>query len=89
MAARVAQRLTAMHAARRASVAAQRPTGNALVLLHHQVVEEAFRLGAPKLRSMSGLTFRRDQAFRAGRDAGERVNLRRPVSNGGHAQLEG
>jgi hypothetical protein len=73
MAARVAERLTTTHAEREASVAAQRPTGTALVLLRHHVVEDAFRLGAPKLRSMSGLTFRQDQSFRAGRDAGERA----------------
>ena len=89
MAARVAERLTTMHVEREASVAAQRPTGTALVLLRHQVVEDAFRVSATKLRSMSGLTFRRDQAFRAGRDAGERVNLRRPVTRDRHAQLEG
>ena len=68
MAARVAERLTAMHVEREASVAAQRPTDTALVLLRHQVVEDAFRVSAPKLRSMSGLTFRRDQACRASRD---------------------
>ncbi len=89
MAARVAERLTAMHAEREASVAAQRPAGTALVLLRHQVVEDAFPVSAPKLRSMAGLTFRRDQAFRAGRDAGERVNLRRPVMHDGQAHLEG
>ncbi len=89
MAVRVAERLTTMHVEREASVAAQRPTGTALVLLRHQVVEEAFRVSSPKLRTMSGLTFRRDQAFRSGRDAGERVNLRRPVTRDRHAQLEG
>ena len=63
--------------------------GTALMILRHQVVEDAFRVTAPKLRTMTGLTFRRNQAFQAGRDAGERVNLRRPVTRDGHAQLEG
>ena len=89
MAARVAERLTALHAEREASVATQRPAGTVLMILRHQMVEDAFRVTAPKLRTMTGLTFRRDQAFRAGRDAGERVNLRRPVTRDGHAQLEG
>lgn len=89
MAARVAERLTTMHAEREASVANQRLTGTALMILRHQVVEDAFRVSAPKLRTMTGLTFRRDQAFRAGREADERVNLRRPVTRDGHAELEG
>ena len=49
-AARVAERLTAMHVEREASVAAQRPTGTALVLLRHRVVEDAFRVTAPNVR---------------------------------------
>ena len=89
LAARVAERLTAMHVEREASVTAQRPTGVALVLLRRQVVEDAFRMRAPRLRTMSGLSFRRDQAFRGGREAGERVNLRRPVTREEHAQLKG
>src|SRR4051812_44465512 len=43
MVARVAARLTAMHAEREATVAAQRSTGTALILAKHQLVETAFR----------------------------------------------
>ena len=81
MAARVAERLTAMHAEREASVAAERPTGTALILVRHEVVEAAFRDCGLRLRSVPGLTYGRDAAFRAGRNAGERVNLSRPLDS--------
>ncbi len=87
MAARVAERLDTMHAAREASVAAQRPTGTALIIVRHQVVDEAFRARKVRLRSLPGLMLRRNAAFRAGQEAGERVNLRRPVEEGGRALL--
>ena len=82
MAARVAERLGGMHAEREAAVAAQRPTGTALMLVRHQVVEEAFQARKVRLRSLPGLTLRRNAAFRAGRVAGDRVNLRRPIEGG-------
>ena len=58
MAARVADRLNEMHRERDASVAAQRSTGTALVLVKHQVVEVrsdtprsgSFQLGGCALR---------------------------------------
>ena len=79
MAVRVGERLTAMHAEREAAVAAQRPAGTALMLVRHQVVDDAFRARKMPLRSMPGLTLRQNAAFREGRAAGERVNLRRPI----------
>ena len=88
MAMRVAERLGAMHAARAASVAAQRPAGTALMLVRDHVVEEAFQARKVRLRSLPGLTLRRNAAFRAGEDAGERVNLRRPVGGGDGARLQ-
>ncbi len=87
MAARVAERLESMHAAREAKVVAQRSTGTALILARHQVVEAAFRARKVRLRSLPGLTLRRNAAFRAGRVAGERVNLNRPVGHGDAALL--
>lgn len=87
MAVRIAERLEAMHAAREASVAAQRSTGTALILVRHQVVEEAFRASKVRLQSSRGLTLRPDAAFRAGQVAGERVNLDRPVGDDGRALL--
>ncbi len=87
MAARVAERLTALHEAREASVAAQHSAGTALILARHRVVEDAFRATNVRLRYMSGLARRRNAAFRAGQEAGERVNLNRPVGADGGPQL--
>ena len=81
MATRVAERLNAMHQARDAGMAAQRSTGTALMLLKHQVVEEAFQETGIRLVSGGGLGWRRvDVAFRHGVEAGNRVSLDRPVS---------
>jgi hypothetical protein len=88
MAARVAERLEAMHTERESAVAAQRPTGTALTIVRHQVVEDAFRATKVRLQSMPGLTQRRNAAFHAGRAAGERVNLNRPVSGGDTSRLQ-
>ncbi len=87
MAMRVAARLEVLHAAREASVAAQRPAGTALMLVRHRVVEDAFQARKVRLRSLPGLRLRRNSAFRAGEAAGERVNLRRPVGDGGGLRL--
>jgi uncharacterized DUF497 family protein len=80
MAARLADRLNEMHRERDASVAAQRSTGTALILVKHQVVEEAFRQTEVRLVSAGRLNHaRRNGAFRRGLIAGSRVNLNRPV----------
>ena len=81
MATRVAERLNELHQDRDAGIAAQRSTGTALVLLKHQVVEEAFQETGIRLVSGGGLGRRRvDFAFRHGVEAGDRVRLDRPVS---------
>ena len=87
LAVRVAERLVEMHDDREASVAAQRPTGSALMLVRHQVLETAFRNSGPRLRAMPGLTLHNDAAFRVGLLAGERVNLKRPVEQDGQDRL--
>jgi hypothetical protein len=84
---RVAERLETMHAEREATVSAQRSTGTALILARHQVVEDAFRDSAIRLRSAPGLTLRHNAAFRAGRLAGDRISLNRPVRGGGRDLL--
>lgn len=89
MAARVAERLEAMHAERSASVAAQRTDGTALVLVKHGVVEAAFQQTGMCLtdsRSLVGPVV--GSAFRHGQEAGERVNLNRPLTTGAPALLE-
>jgi hypothetical protein len=69
-----------MHRERDASVAAQRSTGTALILIKHQVVEDAFRETEIRLVSAGRLgRARLDGAFRHGLIAGDRINLNRPV----------
>jgi hypothetical protein len=87
MVARVAERLESLHAEREASVAAQRPTGTALILVRHQVVEEAFKARKIRLQALPGLAQRRNAAFQDGRLAGERVNLKRPIEGSDRGQL--
>jgi hypothetical protein len=82
MAARLAERLEAMHAAREAGVAAQRQSGTALILVKHRVVDEAFRETGTRLVSGGRRQLRQDGAFRQGEAAGERVNLNRPLKGG-------
>ena len=88
MAARIADRLDEMHRARDASVAAQHTSSTALMVVKHQVVEEAFR--QTEIRLVSDGRLRRARlngAFRDGLAAGDRVNLNRPVGEGGRALL--
>lgn len=83
MAARVSDRLTSMHAAREASVATQRSTGTALMIAKHHLVEAAFRENGPRLvaaRQSARRVIR--TAFKHGFEAGDRVNLNRPVGSG-------
>jgi hypothetical protein len=88
MAARLAARLEAMHAEREASMAAQRSSGTALIVVKHRVVEEAFRATSIRLVSSGNLGGRRmNAAFRHGLAAGDRVNLNRPVSGEGQDRL--
>jgi Protein of unknown function (DUF2786) len=88
MAARVADRLDEMHRERDASVAAQRSSGTALILVKHQVVEDAFRQTEIRLVSAGSLSgVRMDGAFRQGLAAGDRVNLNRPVAGTGRFWL--
>jgi hypothetical protein len=69
-----------MYGAREASVQAQRSTGTALILARHRVVEDAFRETNVRLVSMNVIGQRRiASAFREGWQAGDRVNLSRPV----------
>jgi hypothetical protein len=83
VAARVGDRLDAMHGAREASVQAQRSTGTALILARHRVVEDAFRETKVRLVAMHAIGQRRiASAFRDGLRAGDRVNLNRPVPGG-------
>jgi hypothetical protein len=84
----VAARLTTMHTEREASVSAQRSAGTALILVKHQVVDEAFRETKTRLVNMSAVGAQIDRgAYRAGWAAGETVNLSRPIEGDGRGQL--
>jgi hypothetical protein len=77
-----------MHRERDASVAAQRSTGTALVMVKQQVVEDAFRHTEVRLVSAGRLRLvRRNGAFRHGLAAGDRVNLSRPIGDTGRTFL--
>jgi hypothetical protein len=76
----VAERLDAIHSARNAAVRAHRSTGTALIIAKNRIVEDAFRETDVRLVSMSAMGPQViTSAFRAGWDAGDRINLNRPV----------
>ena len=88
MAARIADRLEAMHTEREAQIGAKQATGTALMIIRHQVVEQAFAETKVKLRMVSSLSFHRDAAYHAGQSAGERVDLRRPIEGSHRVRIE-
>ncbi|GLR66406.1 hypothetical protein GCM10010909_10860 [Acidocella aquatica] len=89
LAARVAVRLTTMHTEREATVRAQRAAGTALILVKHQVVDEAFRETKTRLVSMSAVGAQVDRnAYRAGWAAGDSVNLSRPIESESRRPLQ-
>jgi hypothetical protein len=84
MTVRLAARLDEMHRARDASVAAQRAAGTALMLVKQAVVEDAFRQTDIRLVSAAQRAkIPLNGAFRHGLEAGDRVNLNRPVTGRG------
>ena len=87
MAARLAERLESLQREREASVARQRSTGTALMLVKQTVVEEAFRGTAVRLVSARRSGMRLNGAFRDGYAAGNQVNLNRPLKGGGRGRL--
>jgi hypothetical protein len=90
MAQRLAERLEAMHRERDVSVAAQRAEGTALMLVKHRVVDDAFRETDIRLRAAtSRTTIHLNGAFRHGRQAGDRVNLDRPIGGQALTRLGG
>jgi hypothetical protein len=67
---------------RAANVADRRSDGTALMLAKHRVVEDAFRDTEVRLISGRRLQAKRiGSAFRQGLQAGDRVNLNRPVND--------
>jgi len=87
MAVRVADRLEEMRTQRHQDVSSQRSSGMALVLLKDHAVDEAFRASKVRLVSARRPSVRPDSAYGAGYQAGERINLRRPLRGGGQDYL--
>lgn len=79
MAGRIAERLEGMLASREAEVAAQRSDSTALMVVKHQVVEDAFRETTIRLVAARRAGIRPNGAYRQGYAAGDRINLNRPV----------
>lgn len=88
MAARLSERLDAMHRAREDRVAAQRSSGTTLMLVKQTVVEDAFRATAIRLVSATRRIIAPDAgAYRTGQAAADRVNLNRPVHGPDRSRL--
>ena len=82
---RIATRLDDMLRARDASVMAQRAAGSALMLVKQSVVDEAFRnTDIHLVTAVQRKKIPLNGAFKRGLEAGDRVNLNRPV--GGKAR---
>ena len=80
MVARIAARLTADQADREAVVATQRATGQALMLIKHSLVDEAFTALQTRLVSTRRAARRIVRsAYQDGLQAGDKVNLNRPL----------
>ena len=88
MVARVTARLTIVRAERDAFVATQRATGNALMLVKQHLVEEAFAATQTRLVSTrrSVRTIVRS-AYQDGMQAGDKVNLNRPLTGNARSLL--
>jgi hypothetical protein len=84
MAVRLHQRLVRLKLENDNYLARNRPTGNALVALKSQLVEEEFKKSGPKLSSYRGKLSVSDQlAYEHGSRAGNNVNLNRPLQGDG------
>lgn len=83
---RVCQRIDELAAHRRATEETARTpatTGTSLVLVKERLIEEGFRgLGVRLRTSYASRTVRDRSAFRHGVEAGDRMNLERPVRGG-------
>ena len=79
---RLAERLDALHAAREAAFRAQTAQGTALVLAKQAMVREAFAETRIRLSRRAARPVRIEpRAYGAGSQAGDRINLERPVGN--------
>jgi Protein of unknown function (DUF2786) len=86
MACRISQRLNELRKQNDAELARHRPTGTALIVLKAQLIEDEFQKEGVKLSSYrGGWSIGNAKAFSHGQEAGDRVNLSRPLKGGGKA----
>jgi Protein of unknown function (DUF2786) len=86
MACRISYRLTELKQQNDMELARHRPTGTALVVLKKQLIEDEFKKEGVKLGTYRGSwRIGNARAFGHGQDAGDRVNLSRPLTGGGKA----
>jgi hypothetical protein len=88
MVARIAARLETILTERDAAVAAQRANGSALMVVKRNLIDEAFAATQTRLVSArrSVRTIVRS-AYQDGLEAGDRVNLNRPLTGREHTLL--
>jgi hypothetical protein len=88
MVSRIATRLTTDQAVRESTIAAQRATGTALMLIKHSIVEEAFAATQTRLVSTRPAARRIVRsAYQDGVQAGDKVSLNRPLTGGDRALI--
>jgi len=81
MGSRISARLTQMKKKNDGDVAAARGGSNALVVLKNQIVADAFRdLALRMKKNYNKTTIMNNAAYRSGGVAGDRVNLSRPIN---------
>jgi Protein of unknown function (DUF2786) len=86
MATRIGQRLREMKQENDAELARHRTTGTALVVLKKQLIEEEWKKEGIRLTSArSSYSIRDYSAFGHGQQAGDKVNLSRPIKGHGRA----
>lgn len=89
LAARLAERLDALHQAREAALCDPIGQGTALVLAKQATVAAAFAETKIQLRThQSSATLLDRRAFATGQRAGDRINLRRPLEDGSSLLLQ-
>jgi Protein of unknown function (DUF2786) len=86
MACRISQRLNELKKQNDAELARCRPTGTALIVLKKQLIEDEFKKEGVRLGSYRGnWRIGNATAFGHGQEAGNRVNLSRPLKGNGKA----
>jgi len=90
MSVRISHRLVQLKLANDAELARHRPTGTALIVLKKQLIDDEFKRSGVKLGNYRGKWKIGDElAFVAGKKAGEKVNLSRPLTKDSENDVKG